>query len=242
MTLIFGHRGSAGTYPENTMHSFKAAERSGADGIELDVQFTKDGEIVIIHDQEVDRTTNGKGLVKNFTLKELKQLNAGAKFQDGKYKADIPTLDEVLRWLKNTQLLINIEFKTFTIDNHDLEEKTVQLVKKYKLENRTIFSSFNHYAIVHCYRIAPEIETAPLYSEGLFMPWIYAESIKAKAIHPHYRVAPNKLVEVAQNYGINVRPYTVNKENEIKRYFKCKTEAIITDYPELAIKIKNELK
>ncbi|WP_033828460.1 glycerophosphodiester phosphodiesterase [Bacillus andreraoultii] len=240
MTLIFGHRGSAGTYPENTMLSFKEAAQSGADGIELDVQLTRDGEIVIIHDQKVDRTTNGKGLVKNFTLKEIKQLNAGANFQKGKYEADIPTLEEVLVWLSKTDLLINIEFKSFTIDNHDLEEKTVQFVRKYKLEERTIFSSFNHYAIVYCYRIAPEIETAPLYSEGLFMPWIYAESIKSKAIHPHYRVAPKRLVEAAQSYGINVRPYTVNKEDEIRRYIDWNTAAIITDYPELARIIRDE--
>jgi len=93
MSLIFAHRGASGTHPENTMLSFYEAERVKADGIELDVQLTKDGEVVIIHDETVDRTTDGKGKVKDFTLSEIKKLNAAHQFQKGRLKAEIPTLD-----------------------------------------------------------------------------------------------------------------------------------------------------
>lgn len=238
MTFIFGHRGSAGTRPENTMISFIEAKQAGADGIELDVQLTKDGEVVIIHDEKVDRTTDGKGYVKNLTLKEIKKLNAGAKFQGGKYKAKIPTLMEFLHWFKDTDLVVNIEFKTKSITNHELEEETIALVKQYQLEDRVIFSSFNHYSLVYSYRLAPEIETAPLFSAGLFMPWIYAESICAKGIQPNYRVTPDELVISSQNYGIKVRPFTVNDEKELERFYKCNTHAIITDYPKKACDLK----
>lgn len=237
MTKIFGHRGSAGTHPENTMVSFIETERVGADGIELDVQLTKDGEVVIIHDDKVDRTTNGKGYIKDLTLAEIKKLDAGCNFKNGQFKAEIPTLDEFLKWLKDTDLLCNIEYKTITVTNHELEEKTVGLVKKYGLEDRIIFSSFNHYSIVYSYRMAPEIEIAPLYSEGIYMPWVYAQSIHAKGLHPHYKVAPQELVRLSQENGIAVRPYTVNKEKDLLRFFEANTSAVITDFPEKAIKL-----
>lgn len=130
MTYIFGHRGSAGTHPENTMISFQEAERAGADGIELDVQLTKDGEVIIIHDEKVDRTTDGKGYINNLLLKDIKKLNAGAKFQNGQFKAEIPTLNEFFEWFKGTNLFVNIEFKTKSFSNYELEEKTVAMVKK----------------------------------------------------------------------------------------------------------------
>jgi len=238
MTYIFGHRGSAGTHPENTMISFQEAERAGADGIELDVQLTKDGEVIIIHDEKVDRTTDGKGYINNLLLKDIKKLNAGAKFQNGQFKAEIPTLNEFFEWFKGTNLFVNIEFKTKSIFNYELEEKTVAMVKKNKLEERVIFSSFNHYSLVYCYRLAPEIETAPLYAEGLFMPWIYAQSIRAKGIHPNYRVIPDELITLSQNHGIKVRPYTVNQDEDIKRFLNCNTHAIITDFPKKAKELK----
>ncbi|WP_062356017.1 glycerophosphodiester phosphodiesterase [Bacillus kwashiorkori] len=239
MTLIFAHRGASGTYPENTMLAFHEAERVKADGIELDVQLTKDGEIVIIHDDKVDRTTDGKGYVKDFTLKQIKKFNAAANFDKGKYKEPIPTLEEFLLWFKETEMICNIELKTTTITNQDLEDKVIALINKYQLEERIIISSFNHYSIVYCYRIAPNIETAPLYMEGLYMPWVYAQSIKAKAIHPYHKVTPDELVTLAQQNGIHVRPFTVNKKHDMKRFLKVKANAIITDYPEIALKLRD---
>ncbi|MCU9613821.1 glycerophosphodiester phosphodiesterase [Caldibacillus lycopersici] len=241
MTLIFAHRGSSSSHPENTMISFMEANKAGADGIELDVQLTKDGEIVIIHDDKVDRTTNGKGFVKDLTLAEIKQLNAGHHFKKGTFEDTIPTLQEFLTWFKQTNLLCNIEYKSTTITNHELEDKVVQLVRQYQLEDRIIFSSFNHYSIVYSYRLAPEIETAPLYMEGIYMPWVYADSIRAKGIHPHYKVTPNELIILAQQNGIAVRPFTINQEKDIKRFMEVNTAAIITDYPAMAREIKNNL-
>jgi len=239
MTLIFAHRGVSSTHPENTMIAFKEAERVKADGIELDVQLTKDGEVVIIHDQKVDRTTNGRGYVSDLTISEITKLNAGANFLNGKYDDTIPTLKEFLQWFKQTNLLCNIEFKTTRFTNHELEDKVVELVRRNKLEDRIIFSSFNHYSIVYTSQLAPEIETAPLYMEGLYRPWDYAKSIHAKGLHPHYKATPNELVILAIQNGIEVRPFTVNKEKDLKRFLSIQTSAIITDDPELAIKLRS---
>ncbi|WAA11411.1 glycerophosphodiester phosphodiesterase [Fervidibacillus halotolerans] len=241
MTQIFAHRGSSGTRPENTMIAFYEAEKNMADGIELDVQLSKDGKIVIIHDQKVDRTTDGKGFVKDFTLDELQKLDAGYRFQSGKYPAKIPTLEQFLSWFKRTEMICNIELKTTSVTNHELEEKVIGLIQKYDLDDRIIISSFNHYAIVYSYRLAPHIETAPLFMEGLYMPWVYAESIKAKAIHPHYKVAPKELIQISEKEGIKVRPFTVNKEKDLKMYMEIGASAVISDYPALARKVKDQL-
>ncbi|PKR86017.1 glycerophosphodiester phosphodiesterase [Heyndrickxia camelliae] len=242
MTLIFAHRGAAGTYPENTMDAFIAAEKCGADGIELDVQLSKDGEIVVIHDETVNRTTNGKGFVKDFNIKDLQKLNASYHSKSVKtfFKVPhIPSLREVFDWMKTNDLLCNIEFKTGKIEYPYIEEKVIQLIREYGFEERIIISSFNHYSIIHCYRLAPEIEIAPLYSDGLFMPWVYAASIHAKGIHPNYKIAPDDIINSAMEYGIQVRPYTVNKEKDIKRLLALSCSAIITDFPKEAVELRN---
>ncbi|WP_433743055.1 glycerophosphodiester phosphodiesterase [Falsibacillus pallidus] len=239
-TQIFAHRGSAGTHPENTMSSFREAEKAGADGIELDVQLSRDGEVVVIHDETLERTTNGKGFVKDYTLEELKKLDASYKFNSFLKKPRIPSFREVCEWLKTNELLCNVELKNGVFPYPQLEEKVIALVREYGLENRIIISSFNHYSIVYCFRLAPEIEIAPLYSEGLFMPWIYAQSIRGRAIHPNQRAAPDEIVLASMENGIAVRPYTVNKKEDMIRLFKIGCSAIITDYPKKALELREQ--
>src|SRR5690625_4206670 len=123
MTKIFAHRGSSGTHPENTMSAFKEAERVGADGIELDVHYTKDDQLVVIHDNTVNRTTKGKGRVRDLTLGELLQLDAGSHIATQFSGEKIPTFEEVLDWIKETKLLVNIELKYVALDYKYFEEK-----------------------------------------------------------------------------------------------------------------------
>ncbi|MBT2656519.1 glycerophosphodiester phosphodiesterase [Bacillus sp. ISL-18] len=237
MTQIFAHRGYSTLYSENTMGAFIGADKAGADGLELDVQLTKDGEIVVIHDEKVDRTTTGKGFVKDFLFKEIRKLNAN---KDGQKKEPIPSLIEVLEWLQSNTLICNIELKNGLIPYEGMEEKVIQLVRRYGLSDRIIISSFNHYSIVYSYRIAPEIETAPLFIEGIYMPWIYAQSIRAKGIHPkHSAMSDTILVKTMEN-GIAVRPYTVNKDEDMHRLFKINCTAIITDDPVKALRIRKQ--
>lgn len=238
MTQIFAHRGFSASFPENTMAAFIEAEKAGADGIELDIQLTKDGEIVVIHDEKVDRTTSGIGYVKDFSFKEIRKLNAN---KTGIKKEPIPALTEVLEWLKTNQLICNIELKNGVLSYEGMEEKAIQLIHHYGLSERIIFSSFNHYSIVHCYRLAPEIETAPLYFEGIFMPWIYAQSIRAKGIHPKYNAITDEIIKKAIENNIAVRPYTVNKDAVMQRLFKVNCTAFITDDPAKAIRLKKHI-
>ncbi|MGJ7921295.1 glycerophosphodiester phosphodiesterase [Neobacillus sp. LXY-4] len=239
MTLIFAHRGYSVLNPENTMRAFMEAERAGADGLELDVQMTKDGQLVVIHDEKINRTTDGIGFVKDHTYKDLKKYNAGYKFKKWFQKTPIPSLEEVFEWMNSNRLICNIELKNGIIPYAGMEEKVISLIRRYKLEKRIIISSFNHYSIVYSYRIAPEIETAPLLSESLYMPWIYAKSIHARGIHPKYYRGLEDVFKLSIENGVAVRPYTVNKDASLKRLYEMGCTAVITDDPFKAIAIRN---
>lgn len=240
MTLILAHRGYAAAYPENTMRAFTEAAKAGADGLELDVQMTKDGELVVIHDEKVDRTTNGSGYVKDYSVKDLRKLDAGVLNKTSTQKEPVPSLKEVLEFISETDLICNIELKNSIIPYMGMEAKVISMVRDYNLSDRIIISSFNHYSIVNSYRLAPEIEIAPLLSEGLYMPWIYAQSIRAKGFHPHWRAAPDEIVIASLESGIEVRPYTVNKDAELERLFRLNCSAVITDDPAKARRIREK--
>ena len=157
MTMIFAHRGFSGYYPENTMLAFqKVVEETVADGIEMDVQLTKDGEVVIMHDETLDRTTNGTGNLRDYTLAELKMLSVGVNVKGILPRQTIPTLREYLAWMKTTNLITNIELKTSIFEYDGIEEKLLALVREFGLEDRIIYSSFNHYTVKRIKELAPD--------------------------------------------------------------------------------------
>lgn len=242
MTLIIAHRGSAGTHPENTMEAFKAAEKFGADGIELDVHLTLDDQLVVIHDETIDRTTNGSGNVRDFSLDELKKLKANYHYKHFFKKASkIPSLREVFEWMEKNKLICNIELKNNKFPYEGMEKKVIDLIKEFKFENRTIISSFNHDSLKNVKQIAANIETAPLYKNLIYKPWEYAETIQASGIHPKFTVMTPSLISDTIKNNIAVRPYTVNKEREMKKLMELNCTAIITDFPEKAFKIRTEI-
>jgi glycerophosphoryl diester phosphodiesterase len=240
VTLIFAHRGSSAIYPENTMLSFCEAERAGADGIEIDVQLSKDDQVVIIHDEKLDRTTNGKGYVKDCTLQQIKSYNASHTFAEQYGKTEIPSLSELFEWLEGNDLLCDIELKNSVFQYPGMEEKVIAMIRGYKFEERIVLSSFNHYSLVYCFQIAPDLETAPLYRDGLYMPWVYAQSIGARAIHPNISAAPDYIINSSIRAGIKVRPYTINSEKSMEHLFQLGCSAFITDFPENAVKLRQK--
>ncbi|MBU9724069.1 MULTISPECIES: glycerophosphodiester phosphodiesterase [Bacillaceae] len=240
-TQIFAHRGSAGTHPENTMDAFEAALLAGADGIELDVQLTQDGIPVIIHDETVNRTTNGEGWVKDFTLNELKKLDAGSWFDPKFTDATIPSLEEVLEWITNTPLLINIELKSGVVRYPSIEKIVLDAISSFKLKDRVIISSFNHYSLVEVNRLDPAVETAILFMEGLYEPWKYAKTVNAKGLHCYLPVAVPELFQGAAKAEMPVRPFPVNEEKHMLSLMKGGSSAIITDWPEKALKVRDSL-
>ncbi|MEO3946175.1 glycerophosphodiester phosphodiesterase [Gorillibacterium sp. CAU 1737] len=229
-TKIFAHRGAAGEAPENTMAAFRLAVEQGADGIELDIQMSKDGELVVMHDETLERTTNGKGLVVGHTAAQLRELNAAAHSPEYGFQP-IPYLREVLAFLQPTGLSLNIELKNGIVLYEGMEEKAVALVREFGMEDRVIFSSFNHYSLVRLVELAPEIERAILYVEGLYEPWNYALLIGADSLHPIFYSVYPEIVQGAHQAGVKIRPYTVDDVETMKRMLACGVDAIITNYP-----------
>jgi glycerophosphoryl diester phosphodiesterase len=236
MPKVIAHRGFSARYPENTMAAFRAAWEAGADGLELDVQRTKDGHLVILHDEKVDRTTNGTGWVKDFTLEELLKLDAGT-WKDVSFKGErIPTLEQLLEEVAHIvsprPLLLNIELKTAQVPYPGLEEQVIAAIRKFGLTDRVLISSFNHYSLRTVTRLAPEIPIGLLYMEGLVEPWHYAKRMKALALHPYYPNIIPELVEGCRKEGVRLHPYTVDREMDMRRIVKAGVDAIITNHPD----------
>src|SRR5690606_20002442 len=155
--LIIAHRGASDQAPETTMAAFRRALDIGADGIELDVHMSADGRLVVIHDETVDRTSNGKGLVKDKTLAELKELDFGSWFSEGFRGEKIPELEDVLELLSDRDVLLNIEIKNGPVFYPGIETAVADALQKYGMTDRTIISSFNHYTLVEIRRYDPGI-------------------------------------------------------------------------------------
>lgn len=241
-TYIFAHRGSKGTHPENTIEAFREAVRLGVDGIELDVHLTKDGELAVIHDETVDRTTNGNGYVRDMTMAELKKLDAGSWFSEKFNMAVIPSLAEVLDLLKDTDIKLNVEIKSDIIPYEEIEEKVLKTLEEFSYKSKAIISSFNHYSVKKVHELDSEIETAILFMEVLHQPWEYARSIGASALHVYLPVAYTEMSREAERNNFPVRVFTVNDKEQMKQLIELGVETIMTDYPEVAMDIRKETK
>ena len=232
---IFAHRGYSAKYPENTMVAFRAAMEYEIDGIELDVHMTKDGQIVVIHDEKVNRTTNGKGYVKDLTLAEIKKLDAGSKVNPLFKGERVPTLEEVIQLLEPTNLKLNIELKSNVFPYYGMDMEVLKLVEKYGMQNRMIISSFDHETLWRIAKVAPHIETAPLLSNIIVEPWTYAKSIGARAIHISGYFMMRQAAIDAVKQGAKVRVYTINDIEHMKLLSGSQVAGFFTDEVEKAV-------
>lgn len=233
MTKNFAHRGFSGRYPENTMLAFEKAVEVGVDGIELDVHLSKDGEIVIIHDEAVDRTTDGTGLVADLTLKELKQLDASATYV-GVYGVNrIPTLREYFELVKDTDIVTNIELKTGINEYPGIEEKVLEMIDEFELADKIIISSFNHYSVMRFKRLAPEIPCGFLEESWIIDMADYATWQGVECLHPIYAAVTESYAKAAHEKGLLINTWTVNTEADMELMIDRGVNAIIGNYPDL---------
>jgi glycerophosphoryl diester phosphodiesterase len=241
-TLVFAHRGASKDYPENTMIAFEKALETGAEGIELDVQLSADNVPVVIHDENVKRTTNGTGFVKDMSLEKLKKLNAGSWFHPQFQSETIPTLEEVLIWIKDTPMQLNIELKNNIVDYENIEKIVYELVKKYGMEQEVIFSSFNHCSLKKLLELDSKIEIAPLQSARMIEPWNYAKEIGAKSMHIRFTSLSQKTIKGFHRENLKVRTYTVNRSFLLRQFYKWGIDVIMTDVPQKALEIRDNKK
>lgn len=233
-TSVWAHRGASGYVPENTLEAFQKAVDMGADGVELDVQLSKDGKLVVIHDETLNRVSDGKGYVKDYTLNELKKFDVSKTISEyGTVR--IPTLEEVLELLRPTDLTINIECKTGVFFYPGLEKKVVKLVEDMHMTERIWCSSFNHESVLKVQRLCPEMKTGFLISDVMVDVAGYTKKHGVQALHPAlYHTQDIELIKMCREKGLKVHIWTVNETQDIQRMIREGVDAIITNYPDRA--------
>jgi len=229
--LIYAHRGYSSIYPENTISAFKAAIDSGADGIETDIHLSRDGVIVITHDENIKRVSDGEGMVKDMSYEELLKYDFGS-WKDERFKGEkIPTLSELLDLIEGTDMVLNIEIKMGFPLYPGIEEKALAMVTERGLLDRIIFSSFNHYSMAKIKKLNHTAKVAPLYSEGIFEPFNYAKTFDSYAIHPSKAVIFKPIVEDCHKLNIKVNVWTVDEIETAKKLEEMGVDALITNQP-----------
>ncbi|HIX76474.1 MAG TPA: glycerophosphodiester phosphodiesterase [Candidatus Fusicatenibacter merdavium] len=237
---IFAHRGASAYAPENTLEAFQLAMNQGADGIELDVQLTKDGELVVIHDETIDRVSDGKGAVRDYTLEELKKISVSNHFEQYP-DVKIPTLREVLELVKPGTMEINIELKTGIFWYPEIERKVLELVKEEGMEDRIIYSSFNHYSVQKIKELSPEAETAYLIGDVMLDVAAYTKNTGIKGLHPAlFHVKMADFLKEYKESGIALRVWTVNEKDQIRWLIDEGVDAVITNYPDRGLEARVE--
>jgi glycerophosphoryl diester phosphodiesterase len=233
---IFAHRGASAHAPENTLAAFELALRQGADAIELDAKLSADGQVVVIHDQTVDRTTNGQGDVKDLTLSELRRLDAGSHFDVAFQGEPIPTLEEVIKAVGQLTY-INVELTNYASPRDSLSDKVAELVKRYKLVPRVFFSSFLIFPLLRIHRLLPEVPISLLLApgkRGKLSRSLMNRFVPHHNLHLALRDVTGKLVEEVHKQSRKIFVYTVNEETDLRRLFELGVDGVFTDDPLLA--------
>lgn len=238
MIKSFAHRGFCSKYPENTLLAFEKAIEEGVDGLENDVQLTKDGHIVIMHDESVDRTTNGSGWVKDYTLEQLKELDASEKFAGQFGVQRVPTLREYLELVKDQPVITNIEMKTGVFEYREMEQLLVNMLREYKIQDRILITSFNHFTILRMKKLAPEIRYGFLAYDWRIDAGEYTQRYGIPCYHPDYHNLTEEVVADLKGHGIEINPYTVDDPDDIRDMIRKGVNSVITDCPDVVNRIR----
>ncbi len=222
-TIIFAHRGLPVKFAENSLEGFRYAAKYGAEGVEFDVHMTKDKVPVVMHDEEIDRTTDGSGYIKDYTLNEIRKFHL-------KNGEPVPMLRELFEILQDKDLYINLEFKTNKIHDKGIEAIVLALVKEYRFVHPIIFSSFNYQTLKNCQQIDPHQQYCFLTKVPVIFPQRFVRKNHFAAIHPHWYL-PSKITQ---------RIWTVDNPKLAKKYMKRGVAGIFTNNFELMNQLKKD--
>jgi glycerophosphoryl diester phosphodiesterase len=232
---IIAHRGFRAKYPENTLIAFQAALDAGVTMIELDVTHTRDGKLVVMHDKTLDRTTNGRGPVNGYFLKELKKLDAGSWFNPAFASQHVPELEEVLELVQG-RALINIEIKQEPDDiprpSHAIEGQVVELVNQKNAHDTVLISSFDR-AVLERIKLLENPPALALISRdpAESSTIAFCRRLKIFSWHPNHAILSQEQVNLMHSAGIRVFPYNADTPEEVARMFDMQVDGIISNDP-----------
>jgi glycerophosphoryl diester phosphodiesterase len=233
---IFAHRGSSAYAPENTLAAFELSVAQNVDAIELDAKLCADGEIIVFHDQTLERTTNGIGKIIDHPLSTLKELDAGSWFDTRFESETIPTLGEVFETVGD-KLFINVELTNYASPRDSLPYKVVELVTQYNLQKTVLFSSFNPLALWKVQKLLPEVPVGLLALPGFRGAWArsrFGNIVPHQALHPEVSDTDLYMIKFQHRRGCRVHVWTVNMQEKMRQLFKWGVDGIFTDDPLLA--------
>lgn len=226
---LIGHRGALASAPENTMASFEEGVRQGADMIELDVHLCASGEVVVIHDARVERTTNGRGRVVDLALAELQALDAGSWF-DPRFRGQrIPTLDEVLAWARG-RVPVVIEIKNGPVFYDGIEDKVVSLLEKHGMVDQVIVISFDHACLPRVKARRPDVATGILYVGRLADGVGAARAARADSLRPVWSYVRPEDVQQVHQAGLSVDPW--GREVDYPWLIEIGVDSVSADQPD----------
>lgn len=231
---VIAHRGYSGKYPENTMLAFRKAVEAGCDEIELDVQVTKDGVVVVMHDERIDRTTDGVGYIRDYTYEELKKFNAAKLYPNVTEFENIPSFEEYCAWAAKQNVSTNIEIKTGIYYYEDIEKKVVDIIHKFGLEEKVMFSSFNHISLSKLKQLMPQAKCGALVEgEGLGNAGYYCKSSGFEFYHPCFDCLSDSVIEDCKAMGVGLNVWTINHMVQLEQLYKWNCSGVITNFPEV---------
>ncbi|MDY0394023.1 glycerophosphodiester phosphodiesterase [Virgibacillus halophilus] len=230
---IMAHRGNSAYCPENTMASFRGAVEAAADFIELDVRLSKDGIPVVCHDATIKRTSNGKAFIHELTVDELKKYDFGSWFSSDFKGERIPTFEEVLQLVQHEPIRLNIETKNGPDMPMNLEVNTLELVYKYNMQDRVMYSSFDHFSLKRLYELDQSAKIGFIFHMNLInlFDYIANTGVPTYSIHPNHFYITEDMITKAHQRGIKVNAYTVNNRQWAEQYRNMGVDGLITNFP-----------
>jgi glycerophosphoryl diester phosphodiesterase len=235
LTLNFAHRGSLTEAPENTLSAIKKAIEHGAKAIELDVQLSKDSHLVVIHDHKFQRFNPAvNGLIKDYTIKEIKEIDVGSSFSEQFKGESLATLDEILE-ICPPDTILNIEIKNIPVLYDGIEDILLDCLKNHDRLNNLIISSFDHVALQRFQRLAPDVPIGLLLYYRILKPWEYAKNcgLNLASIHPLQTWTDQELIEESKKLGLKVYPYTVNDTKRYHELIQLGVDGVFSNNPEI---------
>ncbi|MDP5273959.1 glycerophosphodiester phosphodiesterase [Chengkuizengella axinellae] len=251
--LVIAHRGGADIMPENTLTAFEHSRQMGVDALEFDVHLSKDGKIVVMHDETLDRTTDGTGFIANYTLDELKKLDAGYHFKDeqGNFAfrgkgVTIPTLKEVFDGFSDLPMVIEIK-----PENKELTEKVYEMIKEYNLESQVIINSFYETVLTWFYELAgdeipigagPDTVKKYVISNKLYLDRLIPLNVSAFQLPMEdsgINLTTKRIIQSLQDRNIVVQYWTINEVTDMEKLIDLGVDGIITNKPDLLLEVLN---
>jgi glycerophosphoryl diester phosphodiesterase len=218
--LLIAHRGASFYEPENTLRAVKRALEFGVDGIEIDVRSSMEGSLIVIHDETVDRTTNGTGKVRDMSLLELRSLDAGKGER-------IPLLEEVLELVKGKALLV-IELKIA-----GMEERVLKILEEHDAFDNVLVNSFIHKSVKKVKELNPRVKTGVIFREAPIKPSRLAMDAEAENLFAFHKYITWEMVQDAHDHGLNIYAWTVDEPSTIESLIMLGVDGIVTNKPDI---------